>query len=183
MVTVFLESPYAGDVEVNVAYAEACMIHSIMLGEAPFASHLLYTQMLDDANPLDRAAGLTCAKAWREKAERVVVYIDRGISPGMQAGIDHASAICKPVEFREIYIAAEKAVTRSGPMSDSDRAKLSVAIDRGVRDYAKAAARARGISFAYWVERAITHEVVREATDLALEEDLVVRLNQESPGV
>lgn len=102
MVTVFLESPYAGDVEVNVAYAEACMIHSIMLGEAPFASHLLYTRMLDDTNALDRAAGLACAKAWRERADKVVVYADRGISPGMVEGIKHAESLGKPIVQRRL---------------------------------------------------------------------------------
>ena len=38
-----LESPYAGRVEENVAYARAAVRDSLLRGEAPIASHLLYT--------------------------------------------------------------------------------------------------------------------------------------------
>lgn len=41
---VILESPYAGNIEKNVAYARACVRDSLSRGEAPIASHLLYTQ-------------------------------------------------------------------------------------------------------------------------------------------
>jgi hypothetical protein len=44
MITVLLESPYAGDVDGNLHYARAAMRDCLHLGEAPFASHLLYTQ-------------------------------------------------------------------------------------------------------------------------------------------
>ena len=41
-----VESPYAGDMEANTEYArDACAtLDSLMRGEAPIASHLLYTQ-------------------------------------------------------------------------------------------------------------------------------------------
>ncbi len=47
---VILESPYAGDIERNIAYARAAVNDSLIHGEAPIASHLLYTQdgVLDD---------------------------------------------------------------------------------------------------------------------------------------
>ena len=56
---VLLESPYAGDIEANLSYARACMRDCFERGEAPFASHLLYTQMgvLDDTIPAE-----TCAR-------------------------------------------------------------------------------------------------------------------------
>ena len=41
---VIFESPYAGDVEANTEYARRCVRDSLMRGEAPIASHLLYTQ-------------------------------------------------------------------------------------------------------------------------------------------
>ena len=41
---VIVESPYAGDIEANVAYARACLGDCLSRGEAPFACHLLYTQ-------------------------------------------------------------------------------------------------------------------------------------------
>ena len=43
---VIVESPYAGDVAANVEYARAAVADCLRRGEAPFASHLLYT--LDD---------------------------------------------------------------------------------------------------------------------------------------
>ena len=39
---VIVESPYAGDVERNIAYVRAAMRDCLMRGEAPLASHLLY---------------------------------------------------------------------------------------------------------------------------------------------
>ena len=44
MVRVILESPYAGDIERNVKYARMAVRDSLSRGEAPIASHLLYTQ-------------------------------------------------------------------------------------------------------------------------------------------
>lgn len=54
---VIVESPYAGDIEANVAYARRCLRDSLARGEAPIASHLLYTQegVLRDDVP-DRVA-------------------------------------------------------------------------------------------------------------------------------
>jgi hypothetical protein len=50
MKKVIIESPFAGDVKKNIEYARKCMRDSLLRGEAPLASHLLYTQdgILDD---------------------------------------------------------------------------------------------------------------------------------------
>src|SRR4051812_26485158 len=86
---VILESPYAGDVAANLAYARACIKDSLLRGEAPMASHCLYTQpgILDDNDPNERAHGINAGHAWLRVAEAMVVYTDRGISEGMMAGI------------------------------------------------------------------------------------------------
>lgn len=101
---VILESPYAGDVEANVAYARACLRDSLLRGEAPIASHLLYTQpgVLNDLIPQERQQGIDAALAWRSVAHATVVYIDRGITKGMQYGIDAANADGIPVEMRRL---------------------------------------------------------------------------------
>ena len=99
---VILESPYAGDVERNVAYARAALKDSLSRGEAPIASHLLYTQVLDDNNPTERQQGIDAGLAWREVTEATVVYTDLGISAGMQHGINTAIACCIPIEYRSI---------------------------------------------------------------------------------
>lgn len=104
MKLVILESPYAGDIERNTAYARWCLRHSLMQGEAPIASHLLYTQpgILDDSVPVERRWGIDAGLAWRRVAEASVVYTDLGISKGMQYGIDAAVAAGLPVEYRRI---------------------------------------------------------------------------------
>ena len=101
---VIIESPYAGDVERNTAYARRALLDSLMRDEAPLASHLLYTQpgVLDDGNWLERARGRKAGLAWVQHAEATVVYTDFGISAGMAAGIKLARDIGLPVEFREI---------------------------------------------------------------------------------
>jgi hypothetical protein len=103
IIPVFLESPYAGDMEKNVAYAQEAMKDSILRLEAPFLSHLLYTQVLDDTDAGDRAHGLRLAEVYRCLTEKVVVYTDLGISNGMLAGIAHATQLGLPVEYRRLY--------------------------------------------------------------------------------
>ena len=58
---VYLESPYAGDVNKNIKYARLCMKDSLDRGEYPFTSHLLYTQenILDDNDPVERTLGMS----------------------------------------------------------------------------------------------------------------------------
>jgi hypothetical protein len=101
---VILESPYAGDVERNLEYARACIRDSLMRGEAPLASHCLYTQpgILDDANPRERAHGINAGHAWLSEAQAMVVYSDYGISKGMEAGISCAKFYGVPIEYRLI---------------------------------------------------------------------------------
>ncbi len=101
---VIVESPYAGDVEGNVKYARACVRDSLSRGEAPIASHLLYTQpgILDDDIPTERAWGIDAGLAWRDVAQASVVYTDRGITKGMQYGIDRAKEAGIPVELRSL---------------------------------------------------------------------------------
>lgn len=101
---VIIESPYAGDVEANVEYARRCVRDSLSRGEAPIASHLLYTQpgILDDDLPDERQWGIDAGLAWRRVAEASVVYTDSGVSRGMEYGIKAARAAGLPVEYRNI---------------------------------------------------------------------------------
>ncbi len=101
---VIIESPYAGNVELNVRYARAAMHDSLLRGEAPYASHLLYTQpgVLDDSIPEEREHGIQAGFAWRQVAEATVVYTDLGISKGMEYGINDARKRNCPIEYRTI---------------------------------------------------------------------------------
>ena len=102
MVTVILESPYAGDVEKNVNYARACMKDSLMRNEAPLLSHLLYTQCLDDTIPAERQLGIEAGLSWRHACNKTVVYTDLGISKGMEYGIQDAIDWDREIEYRQI---------------------------------------------------------------------------------
>ncbi len=103
---VILESPYAGDVEANVEYARRCMHDSLSRGEAPIASHLLYTQpgLLNDDDPAERSWGIRAGLAWGAVAEATVVYADRGISRGMAFGIEAAEKAGRPIEYRALDV-------------------------------------------------------------------------------
>lgn len=102
---VIIESPYAGDIAANTQYARAAMADSLRRGEAPFASHLLYTQpgVLDDANPAERAQGIEAGLHWGRSADYTAVYVDHGISPGMAQGIARAKTEGRPVTYRTLH--------------------------------------------------------------------------------
>ena len=99
---VIVESPYAGNVPVNSQYARAAMRDCLYRGEAPFVSHLLYTQVLNDDEPAERLRGITAGLAWGRLADATVVYVDLGVSRGMNLGIAAAQAEGRPVEIRSI---------------------------------------------------------------------------------
>lgn len=105
---ILLESPYAAPtpegIQANVHYARLCMRHALSLGEAPFASHLLYTQpgILRDEDPAERAWGIEAGLLWGRRAEATVLYVDRGLSSGMKLGIERARKEKRPVEQRNL---------------------------------------------------------------------------------
>lgn len=101
---VIVESPFAGDVERNLRYLRACLRDSLMRGEAPFASHGLYTQpgVLNDRIPEERLQGIHAGFSWHRHAARVVVYTDLGISDGMHKGIRNSEALHVPLEYRTL---------------------------------------------------------------------------------
>ncbi len=104
MKIVIVESPYAGNIERNVAYARAAMRDCLLRNEAPFASHLLYTQpgVLNDSIPHERKLGMEAGLVIGKQAAMTVVYTDYGISPGMQYGIERANEENRLVEFRSL---------------------------------------------------------------------------------
>jgi hypothetical protein len=107
---VIIESPYGAPtpagVAGNIRYVRAAMRDCLRRGEAPYASHSLYTLfgVLDDKVPADRDLGMRAGWAWSRgaKIDAVCVYIDRGISPGMQAGIDVAKILHLEIEERRL---------------------------------------------------------------------------------
>ena len=104
MKRVILESPFAGEVERNIRYARLCLRDCLKRGEAPIASHLLFTQpgVLDDKVPEERQLGIEAGLTWGLLAEVTVVYTDFGISRGMEYGIERAQKENRPVEYRHL---------------------------------------------------------------------------------
>ncbi len=113
---VIVESPYAAPtpegIERNVAYLRACLRDCLLRGEAPFASHAIYTQpgVLRDEVPAERDHGIHAGFEWREAAQATVVYTDLGMSRGMEYGIKAAKELDDkriggrrhPIEYRQL---------------------------------------------------------------------------------
>ncbi len=100
---VYIISPYAGDIETNVAFAIRCCQMAIQQGYTPIAAHLLYPQILDDQEPKERAIGLElgldilrhCAAAW---------VCGTRISSGMEGEIQEAQQQGIPIRYVEEII-------------------------------------------------------------------------------
>lgn len=153
-----LESPFAHpNPDTRRTYAEyraAAMRDCLLRGDAPFASHALYTAdgVLDDDIPAERALGIEAGFAWMNHAEAAVVYVDHGISRGMSLGIERAKSLNVPVEFRILLdgpLAEEYTDHRGDPISaplvhiitlDGDEAEPIIAAANGVDDLVTALA-------------------------------------------
>jgi len=101
---VVIESPYAGCVAQNVNYARRCVKDSLLRGEAPIASHLLYTQpgILDDSNPVERKLGIEVGLEWLSVADKHVFYIDYGYTDGMLIAKERSENLGKIIEERTL---------------------------------------------------------------------------------
>ena len=106
MKCVILESPYGSPdpaiVARNLRYARACMKDSLDKGEAPYLSHLLYTQVYDDNDPGLRLAGINAGLEIGKRMDKTVVYTDLGISEGMHYGIRAAEEAGRQIEYRNL---------------------------------------------------------------------------------
>lgn len=99
MIRVQIESPFAG---ADPEYLVRALRDSLQRGEAPFASHAIYTQALDDTKPMEREQGIRAGFEYLKVAEKVAVYRDLGISDGMRRGIREAKKRGIPVVYRSI---------------------------------------------------------------------------------
>lgn len=105
---VIIESPYAGStpeiIERNLRFLRCCMADCLARGEAPYASHALYTQpgVLDDHDPNERKLGIEAGFAWKDVAHATVVYMNLGVTEGMSYGIEAAKKRGTTIEFRRL---------------------------------------------------------------------------------
>ena len=102
MLKVVIESPLAGNFERNIRYARLCALDCRMRGEAAYASHLLFTQFLDDRSQEDREFGIAAGFEWARLADLVALYWDLGISAGMCKAREYWLSIGMKLEPRKL---------------------------------------------------------------------------------
>lgn len=94
MKRICIESPLSGDFAKNIEYARRCMRYVLDLGHAPFASHLLYTQVLDDRVPDHRGRGLEAGLAMGDSCDERWFFLKDGeLSRGMTLAWERACVI------------------------------------------------------------------------------------------
>lgn len=106
MKLVIIESPFFNknpkQQEYNILYARECMKECLYNNEAPYLSHLLYTQVLDDNILQERNFGIEAGFEFRKVIHNTIVYTDLGISSGMAWGIENAIKQGNTVEYRTL---------------------------------------------------------------------------------
>lgn len=86
---VYVCSPYSGDTLKNTENARRYSRFAFEQGRIPIAPHLLFTQFLDDDNPMEREMGMHFGNVLMSLCREVWVFGDI-ISPGMDAEIRRA---------------------------------------------------------------------------------------------
>lgn len=103
MKLVIVETPHSGaNPEKKKRYLHECMRDCLSRNEAPYASHMMYTQVLDDDIPSERLLGIRAGLRWGEVAAATIVYDDLGITQGMQRGIEDAERFGREIIFRSL---------------------------------------------------------------------------------
>lgn len=101
VVTPFMAEDPAKAAKMN-RYALRATKDSLGKNEAPLASHLFYSEVLNVRNPIERDIGLQSQLTWLKAADIVAVYLDFGITPAMQVAINAAVLKNKRIEYRTI---------------------------------------------------------------------------------
>ncbi len=110
---IIVESPYAGDIEANIAYAKRACLDCIENGETPFASHLFFPQFLNEQEEVEREFGIErgyeigTAFYWTSICRvefnfRVAFYIDNGWSPGMELALEWWTRLGAECQIRRL---------------------------------------------------------------------------------
>jgi len=106
------------EVERNMRYLKRAVLDSLRRGEAPFASCLIYPQVLNDALPEERRLGIDAGLAWGDTADSFAVYADHGISDGTVEGLTRHEQNGMKGEYRHIGAEPEAAAHESLDLID-----------------------------------------------------------------
>ncbi len=86
---IYVASPYAGEIEKNVAFAKEACEFTRQEGHAFFAPHLFYPDFLDDNIPEQREQGLKMGITALDRCDELWVFGSH-ISSGMKSEIAYA---------------------------------------------------------------------------------------------
>lgn len=95
---VYIASPYAGDVEKNIAFAKAACRYAMEQGCTPVAVHLIYPQLLNDSIPEEREMGIQMGLRVLKACDELWICGDR-VSQGMQAEYQAAKALGMSIQY------------------------------------------------------------------------------------
>lgn len=96
---VYICSPYRGDTERNIKYAQQVVLYAIANGWAPICPHLYLPQIFDDNKPEERKAALDVGLDLLSCCSVLLVGELYGISEGMRAEIDRALSLGMLVRY------------------------------------------------------------------------------------
>jgi hypothetical protein len=97
---VFIASPYAGDIAHNVEMTKQYCRHALEMGCDFIAPHLLYPQILNDANPAEREIGIRMGLRLLAECDELWVCGNK-ITEGMRTEIAEAERLgIRIVEIR-----------------------------------------------------------------------------------
>lgn len=99
-----IESPYAGDVDRNLAYLRDAIADCVRRGESPYASHWMIAASgaLNDLEPDERKRGIELGFLWLRVADKQVFYVDLGLSSGMLTAMARGVVMKKTIEIRSL---------------------------------------------------------------------------------
>lgn len=98
---IYVASPYAGDIEKNVRYAQDACRAVLLAGAHPYAPHLYITNILRDDVPEEREQGLKTGLAFLTVCDELWVFGPR-ISKGMAGEIAEAERLGKPIRYVDL---------------------------------------------------------------------------------
>ena len=105
--TIYVASPYSGDVENNVRFAQDACRMVLSVGSYPYAPHLYLTNILRDEIPEERERGIKAGMAYLAICDELWVFGNR-ISAGMKGEIKEAERLGKPVRYFDLdFMAVE----------------------------------------------------------------------------
>ena len=95
---VYIASPFAGEMEYNIAMARAYCRFAVSKGCIPLAPHLLFPQFMDDCDTEQRELGLVFALILLSKCDELWIFGER-ISEGMTVEIAKAKKLGMSIKY------------------------------------------------------------------------------------